>query len=125
MKKIQNNKLVTKSYLDKKLNTSLNSFEKKIDKKVDNLKIYVDMRFDNFLKYNELKFRMIEKTLNEIKDEFIKFRDFTYDKLDWLVHEYQKFDQTLTIIDSSYPVLNDRINNHEKRITSLESKKPS
>lgn len=81
MKKIKSNKKgenVTKSYLDEQLNKMI----KTIDKRFDRLFVYLDYRFE---------------PLEKMAEDYPKFKDYVYDKLDWLVGKYQKLDDEHTV----------------------------
>ena len=97
---------------------------KKISNKTNGMitKDYLDERFnlhtDRLMKYINHRFEPIE--------EFVKksnsFQDHVNKTLDWIVRKLEKYDQEYTIMSARYPEMNDKLDNHEKRISVLEKK---
>ncbi len=98
MKKQRKNKndIVTKTYLDKVL-----------DERFDRFKLYFDFRFER---------------IEQMAEEFLKYKSFMLDKLDWLVGKYKKFDEEYTIISGKSIDISKTLEDHETRITTLETK---
>lgn len=116
MKK-QGNNLVTKEHFDKKM-SSIDRRFKSIDKRFEDMDKNIDTVKNGLIFYIDEKFKPIE--------EFIKRQEKIWEKIsetiDWLVHKYSKFDEELTIIGHRYPMINDKLDNHETRIQVLEKK---
>lgn len=117
MKKRKNtkkNKVVTESFLDNRLSI----LEKSLDKRFEMIVAYIDKRFERLFIYLDHRFEPLEK----MAEDYPKFKDYVYDKLDWLVGKYQKLDDELTIMSERHFIITDKINNHDGRITKLEDK---
>lgn len=128
------NNTLTKEYLDKKLSNfatkdDLKNFATKDDLK----KLRADIKFIELdLKqqikgtehYLDHRVNTIEKKIDGFVNDFDKLKDWMYDKLDWLVVKYKKFDEEHTVLSSGYSKINEKIENHEGRIAVLEKKAP-
>ena len=74
---------------------------------------------ENYLNY---KIDSLEKKVDEFKEEFVEFKDSVLKSLDWLVGAFKKFNDEHTILAEQNKRSNDKLNNHEKRIFSLEQR---
>lgn len=72
--------------------------------------------------YLEYRTNTSEKKLDNFVHEFNKLKDWMYDKLDWLVKAYTKYDQEYTVLSDKYIRTGDELKNHETRIVALEKK---
>lgn len=111
MKKSKNNTyndLVTKKYLDERLEISQNNLKKYVDEKFvkNTSKIigYVDMRF----KTVDEKLEKVDKKL-EILDSILK-------TLDWLAKDYRNLTDAQTVQSEQIRRLDDRTTALEKRV---------
>ena len=52
-----------------------------------------------------------------------EFKNKVLDKMDWFIEKFQKFEEEYMIQNEHNSRTLDRIENHEKRISSLESRK--
>src|SRR5260221_579609 len=96
-KKNPKDELVTKGYLDKRLGDFSSGIVK-----------YIDMRFEQ---------------MEERLDQKISIKlDKIANALDTLLGTINRIDQTVIILDASYPRINDKLDSHETRIKKLEKK---
>jgi hypothetical protein len=75
--------------------------------------------------YLDTKIEMLKNELLLLKKEFGEFKNYVYDKLDWLVGAFQKFDEEHTILSGRYSQVREKLDNHdnhEERISALEKK---
>lgn len=93
----------TKKYLDEKLNDS----ESRLNKKIDGMKTYIDFQLE---------------PVHEFVKEFKEFKNQIFDKLDWLINKYTKFDEELTVMSEQNKRINIKLDGHEIRIVNLEQK---
>lgn len=100
------------------MKTSLPPLDKRIVTK-DYLKIELNKVQSNF---NGIYYRLdrLEERMDKFEQKFEEFKDQVFMKLDWLVGAFQKFDQEHTILTGNYASINGAVDDHEKRITSLE-----
>lgn len=108
----QKNNLLTKEYLDKKLRnfatkSDFDKLDEKIDKVKDGLIFYIDEKL---------------KPLEEMGKSFFEFKDSVLATLDKLVGMFEKFDQERIVASHQFRRINDKVENHDKRITVLEEK---
>lgn len=93
------------------LTSDLKSWMKDLTKKFEALKT-------GLIFYIEEKMKPLEESVKRSE----KIWQNVSVTLDWLVGKFTKFDQELTILIARYPDLNDKLENHEKRIQTLEKK---
>ncbi len=74
---------------------------------------------ENYLNY---KIDTLEKSVNEFKGEFTIFKDSVLKSLDWLVGAFKKFGEEHTVLTEQNGRAIDKLENHEKRIMSLEQR---
>ena len=97
MKKIkQKDELVTKEYL-----------ELRLDKHTASIIKYIDHRLEPF---------------EEMRKDYYEFKDSVLKSLDWLVGAFKKFNEEHTILMGTYTEVNTKLDNHKTRITVLENK---
>ena len=108
MKKRKTNELLTKSYLDKKLNEKIGDAENRLN-----------ARMDRIMKYLEFHLEPLQKFIQD----FAEFRNQTQTTLDKLSGNYQKFDDEHMILTNQYSEVNQKLDNHEDRIKTLEKLK--
>lgn len=97
-----NNNLVTKNFLEEKLD----NLEKKIDKKLIGIQSKIDVKLD-ILK-------------EEIDENAKKYRDQILTKMDGVMSELETKRQERTLENHQYSEIVEQVDNHEKRIKSLE-----
>lgn len=97
------NDLVTKKYLDEKIYLS-----RKELKSTEN--------------YLDFKIETVRKESEEFVKEFRNFKDSVLKTLDWLVGAFTKFSEEHMILSEQNKRTNGKLNNHEKRIFSLEQR---
>lgn len=83
--------------------------------------------FDKWVKMNKAdhnyfnyKIDTLEKKLDEFRDEMMEFKDSVYNKLDWLVGAFKKFNEEHTVLTEQNKNNSDKLENHEIRIKTLE-----
>lgn len=87
-------------------------------------KDYLDKRLDKVIKYIDLRFEAVDEKLKKL-DTVDERLNRIMKQLDWLVGEYKKFDEEHMILTNKYTPLNEKLENHETRISSLEQKTTS
>lgn len=109
MKKNNKNldELVTKIYLDKRFI----EFEKKMDKKFQ-------LNTNRILAYVDHEIEPLKK----MAEEFYEFRNSVYDRLDWLVGAFKKFNEEHTTLTEQYSRVDEQLTNHESRLQVLEKR---
>lgn len=106
------------SKLEKKFATKkdFKKTEDRLNKRTGQVESSINKRIDRVLKYIDFKI----KPLEEFRKEMLEFKDKVLDRLDWLIGKYQKFEDEYTIQAEQNRRILDRIENHEKRISSIE-----
>lgn len=104
-KNSKNNELVTKSYLKERMDLIEKRLNERMDKRIDTLMKYIDFKLE---------------PIEEFRKEFTDFKERVLKTLDWLVGTYQKFDEEHTVSSEQYSRMTDKVENHEKRIATLE-----
>lgn len=99
--------LVTKIYLDKRFI----EFERKMDKKFQ-------LNTDRILNYVNHELEPLKK----MSEEFYGFKNGIYDKLDWLIGAFNKFNEKHTTLTEQNSRFDDRLTNHESRLQVLEKR---
>lgn len=95
-------------------------FTTKKDLKKTELLLKRDLKStENYLNY---KIDTLEKKVDDFKEEFIGFKDSVLKSLDWLVGAFKKFDEEHTVLSEQNKRTNGKLDNHEKRIFSLEQR---
>lgn len=89
-------------------------------KQVNNLVTKNDLKRTE--RYLEYKIEVDKAEAKKFREEFVKFKNYVYDKLDWLVGAFQKFNEEHTILSGKYSEVNEKLDNHENRISVLEKK---
>ena len=88
-----------------------------LDSKIDR----VDKKLDRTINYMNIKFTVIEEKLTKL--DYIDSRlESIMDSLSWLTGEYKKFDKEHTVLSEQTNRVNGKLDNHEKRIFSLEQR---
>lgn len=100
--------------------TDLKETENRFSNKLKETEDRLNRRIDRVLKY--IKFEI--EPFKEFNKEMSVFKNKVLDRLDWLIGKYEKFDQEYTVQSEQNRRILDRIENHEKRITSLEKSSP-
>lgn len=127
-KQSQGNNLVTKKYLDKKINyldTKIDLVNKKLDAKIDLVNKRLDAKIDLVNKRIDRVIDYIDERLKpfeEMRKEFAEFKDRVLTALDWLIGAFKKFEEEHTILTGKYSEVSQRLNDHENRISALEKK---
>ncbi|MBI2641160.1 hypothetical protein HYW87_01015 [Candidatus Roizmanbacteria bacterium] len=73
------------------------------------------------MEYIDFKLQPVEKFIAE----FGHFKNKVFERFDWLMAKYQKFEDEHTILSSRQININDKLENHEIRISTLEKKHTS
>jgi len=94
----------------------LDGFATKKDLKDTELRL--NTRIDRMTKYVDFELEPV----NDFKKEFKDFKNKVFDKLDWLIGKYNKFEAEHTVLTEQNNRTNNKINNHEERILSLEQR---
>jgi archaellum component FlaC len=94
----EDNELVTKGFLKSYLREALEDLA------------------DRLIKYIDYKVKPFEEMSQDYKD----FKNQTFKNLDWLATQYEKFGDKYDYVTSKFIDLEDRYNNHERRISSME-----
>lgn len=81
-------------------------------------KEYVDKRFDRLFLYLDQRFEPLDKLVKGFDD----FKDKVFINLDWLTGKYKKLDEEHVVLSEQNKRTNGKLNNHEKRIFSLEQR---
>ena len=97
------------------LKKDINRLDGKIDK--------VDKKLDRTINYMNVKFELIEEKLMKL-DSIDSRLESISDSLAWLIGdgEYKKFDEEHTVLTEQNKRTNNKIDNHEDRIVSLEQR---
>lgn len=74
---------------------------------------------ENFLNY---KINTLEKKVDFFKEEFKEFKDSVLKSLDWLVGAFTKFNEEHTVLSEQNKRTNIKLENHGKRIFTLEQR---
>ena len=101
---------VSKKYFDDKLDVAkkdLKDTELRLNKRIDRVTKYVNFEIE---------------PITDFKKEFKDFKNKVFDKLDWLIGKYNKFEAEHTVLTEQNNRTNNKINNHEERILSLEQR---
>ena len=106
-------KKLEKTFATKK---DLDGFATKKDLKDTELRL--NTRIDRMTKYVDFELEPV----NDFKKEFKDFKNKVFDKLDWLIGKYNKFEAEHTVLTEQNNRTNDKLTNHEKRIFSLEQR---
>lgn len=85
----------------------LKESEWRLNKRIDRMTKYVDFEIE---------------PVTDFKKEFKDFKNKVFDKLDWLIGKYNKFEEEHLVLTEQNERTNDKIDNHEKRIFSLEQR---
>jgi len=99
-----------KDYLDKKLENYVTKAY--LDKRIRHL----DKRIDAVIEY--IKFEL--QPIKEFRKEFNDFKERVSVALDQLLAGFKKFDEEHTILSGRYSEVNEKLDNHEARISVLE-----
>lgn len=151
MKQLSNTKqkkddLITKKYLDEKLDVTKKYLDGQLDKTKKSLREYFDVKLnatteyllikieegdnkldkkiDRVIHYMNLKFDAVEERLKKL-DTIDERLDKILTTLDWLVNQYEKFEQEYTVASEQSRRIEEELDNHEKRISTLEQRTAS
>ncbi len=108
IKKYSTNGLVTKKDFNDGLTQTkkdIKDSERRLNKRMDRMLKYLDFRF---------------KPLEEMSRDFFDFKSKIFDRLDWLIGRYQKFEDEYTVQAEQNKRILDKLDNHENRINTLE-----
>ncbi len=94
----------------------LDGVEKRLDKVVVKIIDYIDLRIE------EVK-QSLTGEINSLRKDFEDFKNNVYDKLDWLISQYKKLDEERDVIIYRQEKINERLDDHEVRISRLENRK--
>lgn len=105
---------------ENRFSNKLKETEERLNKKIDNglkqTEERLNKRIDRVLKYVRFEIEPLKAFYKEMRE----FKDKVLDRLDWLIGKYEKFEQEYTIQNEHNSRMLDRIENHEKRIITLE-----
>ena len=87
-------------------------------KDLKDTELRLNTRIDRMTKYVDFELEPV----NDFKKEFKDFKNKVFDKLDWLIGKYNKFEAEHTVLTEQNNRTNNKINNHEERILSLEQR---
>lgn len=108
------------SRIDKKIDTKFKEHKKstdlRMDKQFTKMNKSIDERFKKMQEY--LDFRL--EPLDTLVKDFYEFRSNVFDKLDWLIGQYKRFDEEHTVLTESYGSNARVLSDHAKRIKELE-----
>jgi hypothetical protein len=76
----------------------------------------LNKRIDRVIKYIDLKINPFE----EMRQDFYDFKNKIFDRLDWLIGRYKKFEDEYTVQAEQNKRILDRLENHEERISHME-----
>ncbi len=93
-------------------------FATKDDLKAFATQEYVDERFKRLFKYLDQRFEPLDKLVKG----FDEFKDKVFINLDWLTGKYNKFEEEHTVLTEQNSRNINKLDNHEKRISSLEQR---
>lgn len=85
----------------------LKESEGRLNKRIDRMTKYVDFEIE---------------PVTDFKKEFKDFKNKVFDKLDWLIGKYNKFEAEHTVLTEQNNRTNDKIDVHEERISGLEQR---
>jgi hypothetical protein len=85
----------------------LKESELRLNKRIDRMTKYVDFEIE---------------PVTDFKKEFKDFKNKVFDKLDWLIERYNKFEAEHTLLTEQTNRVNGKLDNHEGRISILEQK---
>ena len=88
-----------------------------LDNKIDN----VDKKLDRTINYMNIKFKNIEEKLTKL-DSIDTRLESIVESLAWLTGEYKKFGEEYVVASEQTNRVNGKLDNHEKRIFSLEQR---
>ena len=98
----------------KDIDKKFKELEERLDKVVVKIIDYIGLRME------EIKEELAGKVESK---EFEEFKNNVYDKLDWLISQYKKLDEERQVILYRQEKINERLDDHEVRISRLESQK--
>lgn len=101
---------VTKKYFDDKLDVAkrdLKDTELRLNKRIDRVTKYVNFEIE---------------PVTDFKKEFKDFKNKVFDKLDWLIGKYNKFEDEHNVLSEQNTRTNNKLDNHEDRIVNLEQR---
>lgn len=81
-------------------------------------KEYVDKRFDRLFLYLDQRFEPLDKLVKGFDD----FKDKVLINIDWLTGKYKKLDEEHVVLSGQNNRVKRKLDNHEKRIFSIEQK---
>jgi len=113
-KQIVKNNYLTKDYFDKELT-------KRLNRSIKNITEYVDIRFnevDRRFEQVDRRFEQVDRRFEQIDEKLNKIMNH----LDWLVGEYKRFDEEHIVATEQSRRQNDKLENHETRISTLEQR---
>lgn len=130
-KEEKTNRLVTKKYFDLtirefnkkfiKIDKRFDDIDKKFDK-IDKKFDEIDKRFDFIIDHFNSRFEAIEQMVADLSTKIARFTNSVLNSLDKLTTEYKKLDEETTVLAGRYPQINDKLDDHEVRISALEKK---
>lgn len=85
----------------------LKESEWRLNKRIDRMTKYVDFEIE---------------PVTDFKKEFKDFKNKVFDKLDWLIGKYNKFEDEHAVLTEQTNRVNGKLDNHEKRIFSMEQR---
>ena len=97
IEKYSTNRLATKN--------DLKELEYKLNSRMDRMQKYIDFKINPF---------------EEMHRDFYDFKNKIFDRLDWLIDRYQKFEDEYTIQVEQNKRILDRLENHKNRIDNIE-----
>lgn len=103
--KNNDNQIVTRGILREEFAAFDKHLEKAFDNQFNRIKSYLDFRL---------------KPLEEMMEDYYKWKDHVNKTLDWLVGAYQKFEEKYDFVSSKQVDTQNRLENHEGRIMTLE-----
>ncbi|MEK7495554.1 MAG: hypothetical protein AAB788_02525 [Patescibacteria group bacterium] len=107
VRKLEKTFVTKKDLLGFATKKDLNETESRLNTRIDRMTKYVNFELE---------------PVDDFKKEFKDFKDKIFDKLDWLIGKYNKFEEEHTVLTEQNKRSNSKLDNHEKRIFSLEQR---
>lgn len=97
---------------------------KKNKKNSDQLvtKKYLNTVFDKRFQAFEAYFKHELEPLKKMSEEFYELKNGIYDKLDWLIGAFKKFNEEHTTLTEQNSRFDDQLTDHESRLQVLEKR---
>ena len=91
--------------LSQDIRNNINASENRLNHRIDRVMEYIDFK---------------TKPIDEMRQDYRDFKSRIFDRLDWLIGAYEKFNQEMIILNKYVKDSHDRIENHEARLVQLE-----